>query len=123
MLHSDLGFVDAHDSLKLLRQTLWPTLRYFYQGADLSDSEIPCLLSTLLARIRGCVKTATINAGSLTLGILKSLYPKAMLEVIANGWPVGITEDDARRLMKSLCDMTFKLVPMLGTEPEYEVGL
>jgi len=66
---------------------------------------------------------ATIKAGSLTLGTLKSLYPKATLEVIADGWAAGITEDDAHRLMKSFRDVAFKLVPMLGTEPEYDTGL
>ena len=122
-LHSELGFVDARDSLELLHQTLRSTLEYFYPGVDLSDSELPCLLSTLPARIRGCVKTATIKAGSLTLGILKSLYPKAALEVIADGWAAEITKDDACRLMQSFRDVAFKLVPMLGTEPEYGTGL
>ena len=44
---------------------------------------------------------ALTKAGVLTLGILKSLYPKAALDIVAEGWAAGTTEEKARELMES----------------------
>ena len=61
--------------------------------------------------------------GSLTLGILKSLYPKAALYIVAEGWAARTNEEKAHELMESFRDVARKLVAMLGTEPEYDTEL
>ena len=84
---------------------------------------MPRLLATLPARVRGCVKMALIKAGSLTLGIMKSLYPKATLDIVTEGWAVGTIEEKALELMDSFCGIARKLASMLGTEPKYDTEL
>ena len=77
-------------------------------------------LDTLPARVRGCIKTTLIKAGSLTLGILKSLYPRAALDIVEEGWAAGTTQEKAQELMNSFRGAALKLASMLGTEPEYD---
>jgi len=66
---------------------------------------------------------ASIKARSMTLGILKSFYPKAALDIVAEGWAAGTNEEKAHDLMESFRDVAHKLAAMLGTEPEYDTEL
>ena len=63
----------------------WRILEYFYPGIDITDSDIPRLLDSLPARVRGYIKVAFMKASSLTLGILKSQFPNTVLDVVADG--------------------------------------
>ena len=98
-------------------------INYFYKDADLSDSEILVLLATLPTRVRIFIKTALVKVGSLTLGILKSLYPKAVLDIVTDGWATGTTEEKSHELTGSFRSFSIKLAAMIGTEPHYDVGL
>ena len=64
---------------------------------------------------------ALIKAGSMTLGLLKFLYPKAALDLIADS--CGTNEEKAHELMDSFRGVALRLAAMLGTEPEYDTGL
>jgi hypothetical protein len=98
-------------------------LGYLYPGADISDSDIPRLLDALPARVRGCVKMAFVRASSFTLGILKSFFPNASLDVVADGWAATVDRNKARELVASFREIGLRLAGMLSTEPEYDTGL
>ena len=58
---------------------------------------------------------ALIKAGSLTLGIMKSMNPRAALDIVAEGWATGTTEEKAHELMDGFRGVARKLASMLGT--------
>ena len=104
-------------------RSLGEPLDIFYQGADLSDPEIPRLLDTLAARVRWSIKDALVKVSSLTLGILKSLYPKASLDVVADGWAAGVSLEKADEIVRSFKGVGTKIAAMIGTNPELDMEL
>ena len=104
-----------------MKQITRSTLGYFYPEAELSDSEVPRLLDSLPGRVRGYIKTALVKADSLTLGILKSLYPKASLYVVADGWAADISLEKADKTVRSFKGVATKIAAMIGTEPELDM--
>ena len=73
----------------------WRVLKYFHPGIEVTDPDIPRLLDLLPARVRGCIKAAFVKASSLTLGILKSQFPNAAFDVVADGWAATVDRDKA----------------------------
>jgi hypothetical protein len=57
------------------------------------------------------------KASSLTLGILKSLYPKADLGVAGEGFAATCTEEGATTLIKSFLEMATQIVEMVNPAP------
>jgi hypothetical protein len=53
------------------------------------------------------------KASSLTLGILKSLYPRANLDVANEGFAVTCTEDKANMLVEDSAMMVTRVIEML----------
>ena len=64
-----------------------------------------------------------VKASSLTLGILKSLFLNAALDVVAEGWAATVDREKAQELMESFRGVGLRLAAILGTEPEYDTGL
>ena len=81
------------------------------------------MLDSLPGRVCGYIKTALVKASSLTLGILKSLYPRATLGVVADGWAVGTTLESANEIMQSFKGVATRIATMIGTNPEIDVEL
>jgi hypothetical protein len=53
------------------------------------------------------------QSASLTLGILKSLYPRANLDMVGDGFVTTCTEDEANKLVEDSTVMTSQIVEML----------
>jgi hypothetical protein len=51
---------------------------------------------------------------SLTLGILKSLYPRADLDTIGGGFAVTCSDDEALKLVEDSTVTARKVIDMLG---------
>ena len=84
---------------------------------------MPKLLDSLPGRVRGYIKTALVKASSLTLGILKSLYAKASLDVVAEGWAAGTSLAEAEETTRSFKDVATEVAAMIGTDPDLNVEL
>ena len=89
----------------------------------MSDLEIPRLLDSLPSRVRGYIKSAWVKASSQTLGILKSLYPRVDLDVVADGWAANMTPKTANETMASFRDVATRVATMIGTAPYLDVHL
>jgi hypothetical protein len=57
------------------------------------------------------------KASSLTLGIVKSLYPKPDLGVAGEGFAATCTEEQATTLLKSFLEMATRIVEMVNPAP------
>ena len=95
-------------------------LEYFHPNVEVTDSDLPRLLDLLPARVRGSIKTAFVKASTLTLGILKSQFPNAVLDGVADGWAATVDRDKAEQLMASFREVGRRLARMLSSEPEYD---
>ena len=98
-------------------------LEYLHPGIEVTDSDIPRLLDLLPARVPGYIKVAFVKASSLTLGILKSQFPNAALDGVADGWAATVDRDKAEQLMASFREVGRRLARMLSSEPEYDSEL
>ena len=64
-----------------------------------------------------------MKASNLTLGILKSQFPNAVLGVLVDGWATTMDRERAEQLMDSFREVGCRLARMLSTEPEYDPEL
>jgi hypothetical protein len=53
---------------------------------------------------------------SLTLRILKSLYPRADLDVMGEGFTVTCSDEEALKLIKNSAVMVGQVIDMLGVD-------
>jgi hypothetical protein len=89
---------------------------YFYP--DDSDSAIraPMLLDMLLTHSRKAILSNMRKASSLTLRILKSLYPRADLGAVGEGFAVTCTKEEANKLVKDSTTMVTRVIEMLPVD-------
>jgi len=64
-----------------------------------------------------------VKASSLTLGILKSLYPKASFDVVAEGWASGTSLAEAEETTQSFKGVATKIAAMIRTDPDLFMDL
>jgi len=98
-------------------------VEYFHLGIEVTDPDIPRLLDLLLARVHGYIRTTFVKVSSLTLDILKSQFPNAALDGVADGWAATVDRDKAEQLMASFREVGRRLARMLSSEPEYDSEL
>jgi hypothetical protein len=81
-------------------------MAYFYpQDSDMA-SRAPELLDMLLTWSWEVITSNMVKASGLTIGILKSLYPKANLDVAGEGFVATCKEDEATDLVQSFVEMS-----------------
>jgi hypothetical protein len=86
---------------------------YFYpQDLDIA-SQAPELLDMLLTRSQKIILSNMRKASSLTLEILKSLYPKAYLGAISEGFTTMCTENEANDLVQGFLEIATQIVEMI----------
>jgi hypothetical protein len=75
------------------------TMAFFYPEDSASATQAPQLLDGLPTRSREVILANMIQSASLTLGILKSLYPRASLDEVGDGFVTTYTEEEASKLV------------------------
>jgi hypothetical protein len=73
---------------------------FFYPKDPSSEAWSPQLLDGLLNRCWDIILANMKQAASLTLGILKSLYPQADLDATGEGFAVTYTSEEALKLVE-----------------------
>jgi hypothetical protein len=86
----------------------------FYPGESSSIARTPQMLDILLSRSREIIVANTRQSASLTLGIMKSLYPRANLDVAGEGFVSTCSNDEALKLVKDSAKTVGQVVDMLG---------
>jgi hypothetical protein len=86
----------------------------FYPGESSSNARTPQMLDILLSRSREIIVANMRQSASLTLGIMKSLYPRANLDVVGEGFVSTCSNDEALKLVKDSAKTAGQVVDMFG---------
>jgi hypothetical protein len=74
------------------------------------------MLDSLTNQSREIILTNMQQSMSLTLGILKSLYPWADLDAAGEGFTVTCTDEEALKLVKDSAVIARQVIDMLGVD-------
>jgi hypothetical protein len=74
------------------------------------------MLDSLPTRFQEIILTNMRHSTSLTLGILNSLYPRADLDVVGEGFAVTCNDEEALKLIEDSAVTAVQVVDMLGVE-------
>jgi hypothetical protein len=74
------------------------------------------MLDSMSTRSREVILANMTQSVSLTLGILKSLYPRANLDAMGEGFAVACSDQGALKLVEDSAVMVGHIVDMLGVD-------
>jgi hypothetical protein len=74
------------------------TVAFLYLGESSSEAHTPQILDILPTRSREIILTNMRQSSSLTLGILMSLYPRANLDTMGEGFMMTCSDKEALKL-------------------------
>jgi hypothetical protein len=74
------------------------------------------MLHSLLKRSREIILTNMRQSASLTFDILKSLYPRADLDVVGEGFAMTCSNEEALKLIEDSAVTAGHIVDMLGVD-------
>jgi hypothetical protein len=89
------------------------TVAYFYPDDTASADRAPPLLDRLPTRSHEVILSHMRKASSLTLGILKSLYPRADLDMVGEGFTATYSEDEANKLVEDSAVAASQVMEMI----------
>jgi hypothetical protein len=92
------------------------TIAFFYPGESSSNTRAPQMLDSLPNRSREILLMNMRQSTSLTLGILKSLYPWADLDAAGVGFVVTCTNEEALKLVEDSAVTAGQVIDMLGVD-------
>jgi hypothetical protein len=78
------------------------------------------MLDSLLTKSREIILTNMKQSGSLTLNILKSLYPRADLDATGEGFTATCSDEEALKRVEDSAVMAGHIVDMLGVDMSLE---
>jgi hypothetical protein len=89
---------------------------YFYPNDPTSAAWTPILLDGLSTRSQEVILANMRKVVSLSLGFLKSLYPRADMDVVGEGFAATYTEDEANQLVEDSTVMVSRVMEMLPVD-------
>jgi hypothetical protein len=90
---------DIEAELQTLKAMAENVVVYFYPQDSDTASRTPELMDMLLTKSREVIASNLRKASSLTLGILKSLYPKVDLDAAGEGFMATCSKGEATNLV------------------------
>jgi hypothetical protein len=91
-------------------------IAFFYSGESSSNTHAPQMLDSLPNRSREIILVNMQQSVSLTLGILKSLYPRANLDTASEGLTATCTDEEALKLVEDSTLAVGQVIDMLGVD-------
>jgi hypothetical protein len=88
-------------------------MSFFYPKDSPIAAQAPQLLDALPTRCREVILTNMKQAVNLTLGILKSLYPRADLDTAGEDFAVTCTDEEALKLVEDSAMMDDRILDMV----------
>jgi hypothetical protein len=91
-------------------------IAFFYLGESSTGTRTPQMMDNLTSRSRETTLTNMKQSVCLTLGILKSLYPRADLDRVGEGFAVKCSDEEALKLNKVSAMKAGHIVDMLPVD-------
>jgi hypothetical protein len=110
-LLSPLRLVESDVQLNALKAMVNNAVAFFYPGESSSNARTPQMLDYLPTRSQEIILANMWQLASLTLGILKSLYPQA-----GEGFAVTCSDEEALKLVEDSAKIAGQVVDMLGVD-------
>jgi hypothetical protein len=107
-----LWFVEFDAELNALKAMVDNTITFFYPGESSIRARAPQMLDSLPSRPREIILANMMQSTSLTLRILKFLYPWADMDVAGEGFTVTCSDDEALKLIEDSAVMAGHIVDM-----------
>jgi hypothetical protein len=113
-LLTPIQIVESNVELNTLKVMVKKAVSFFYLKDPSSDARTLQLLDGLSNRCQEVILTNMKQSTSLTLRILKSLYPRADLDAAGDGFAVTCNGEEALKLMDSTLttDCIVDMVPV-----------
>jgi hypothetical protein len=89
---------------------------YFNPGESSSNTHPPLMVDSLPSRSRDIILASMRQSVSLTLGILKSLYPRADLDAAGDQFAVTCSDEEALKLVEGSAKAVGHVVDMLEVD-------
>jgi hypothetical protein len=89
---------------------------FFYPGESPSDVCATQMLDSLPTRSREIILANMRKSVSLTLRILKSLYPRAELDAAGEGFAMTCSDEEALKLVEDSAVTAGQIIDMLGID-------
>jgi hypothetical protein len=103
----------AELELSSLRTAAEKVVSYFYSDQAHAASQVPELLSAAPDKARELMKKKMLRASSLTLGVLKSLYPRANFDIAGEGFAKDCEPARAAQLVKDSVAAATEIIEMI----------
>jgi hypothetical protein len=94
-------------------------IAFFYPGESSSKARTSQMLDSLSSRSGEIILANMWQSTSLTLGILKSLYPRANLDAVGEGFVATCSDKEAPKLVKDSAKTAGLVVDMLGVDMSF----
>jgi hypothetical protein len=91
-------------------------MAFFYLGESSSGTRAPQMLDNLLTRSQEIILTNLKQSACLTLSILKSLYPRANLDVAGEGFATTCSDKEALKVIEDSAMTAGHIIDMLGVD-------
>jgi hypothetical protein len=92
------------------------TIGFFYLGESSTGTRAPQMLDSLPSRLWEIILANMKQLVSLTLGILKSLYPWTDLDVSSEGFTTTCSDEEALKLIEDSAVTAGHIVDMLPVD-------
>jgi hypothetical protein len=102
--------------LNTLKAMMGNTIAFFCLGESSTDSHAPQMLDNLPTRSRDIILANTKQLASLALRILKSLHPRADLDVAGEGFAATYINEEALKLIEDSAVMAGHIIDMLAID-------
>jgi hypothetical protein len=89
---------------------------FFYPGDTCTATRAPQMLDDLPTRSREIILANMKQSMSLTLGILKSVYPRADLDTTSEGFMATCSDDEELKLVEDFTVTVERIVDMLPVD-------
>jgi hypothetical protein len=113
ILLTPIRITESDAELNTLKVMVKKVVSFFYPKDPSSDARTPQLINVLPNRCQDANLVNMKQAVSLILSILKSLYPRADLDVAGDGFAVTCTGEESLKLMKDSAFTADRIIDMV----------
>jgi hypothetical protein len=113
---TSLQLAESDAELNALKVMVDNAISFFYPSESSSGSRAPQMLDSLLTGSWEIILINMKQSASLTLGILKFLYPQADLDAAGEGFVSTCSDEEALKLIEDSTVTMGHIVDMLGVD-------